>query len=171
VFVAKVFEGDDAPKNGKDNPAYPYDVQTFEDQGRDHVPPGVTVDTYNSNPPTSGPHGPVAPWGVSDVPIPKESAVHNMEHGGVVIWYNCDPQIAPTASRPFCTLPDQLAELVQPLVDDGMFILLTPYGGMTEPIALTAWQNLAALDGFDEAKIRAFIASFECKFNPERFCD
>src|SRR5690349_2211395 len=31
-------------------------VQTFPDQGRDHVRPGGGAFAYNSSPPTSGPH-------------------------------------------------------------------------------------------------------------------
>ena len=46
---------------------------------------------YNSNPPTSGPHSATPmPFKVLDNPAPKENLVHNMEHGGVVVWYNTD---------------------------------------------------------------------------------
>jgi hypothetical protein len=44
---------------------------------------------YNSDPPTSGPHTKeIAPWGIHTTPIPKEILVHNLEDGGIVIYYN-----------------------------------------------------------------------------------
>jgi hypothetical protein len=50
-------------------------------------PPGTLC--YPSNPPTSGPHAQSAlNFRVHDTPQPKENLVHNMEHGGVIIWYN-----------------------------------------------------------------------------------
>ena len=37
------------PSGGDSRPDYPYPVQTFNDQGREHLPPGQTYDFYNSN--------------------------------------------------------------------------------------------------------------------------
>ncbi len=181
ILIALVFGfrvcGDSGP-HSSGNPDYPakYDLQTFEDQGRDHVAAGTVVDTYNSNPPTSGPHGPLVQilpgqnWGVSPVPAAKESAVHNMEHGGVVVWYNCDGGPAPLEADSCEILEDQLSEIVLARVNAGMFILMTPYEEMENRIALTAWRNLDTFDEFDGVRIEAFIASFECRFDPEGFC-
>ena len=60
-------------------------------QGREHIPLDAPHLPYNSNPPTSGPHyeSPV-PWGVYDHELPDEQLVHNLEHGGVWVSYNCD---------------------------------------------------------------------------------
>ncbi len=47
---------------------------------------------YNSVPPAGGPHWPTASaWGAYDAAIPDERAVHNLEHGGVVVSYNAIP--------------------------------------------------------------------------------
>src|SRR5438309_8269495 len=59
--------------------------------GGQHVAVG-TFPTYNSTPATSGPHWndpPIAPmnWGVYTAAVPEPAAVHNLEHGGIVIWY------------------------------------------------------------------------------------
>ena len=43
---------------------YPYDLQVFEDIGREHLQSGMTYEDYNSNPPTSGPHSSLSPWGI-----------------------------------------------------------------------------------------------------------
>ncbi len=153
---------------GDSRPDYPFTVQTFEDQGREHLEPGQTYDLYNSNPPTSGPHAPApADWGVHDQPLAKEVLPHNMEHGGVVIAYDC------SASEPLddagCQqLRDQLTAVVESNAP-AKFVLMTPSAGMDSRIALVAWQTLDAFDEFDAARAQAFIDSFERKFNPEGF--
>ena len=61
------------------------------DLGREHVTPEQVASTqYNSNPPTSGPHLPT--WvkpGVYDVPQSEGELIHALEHGYVIISYNC----------------------------------------------------------------------------------
>ena len=164
AFALGVFGG------GGDKPAYPYPVQTFDDLGREHLAVGEVYDQYNSNPPTSGPHAPSpAPWGVSDTELPEEVPIHNMEHGGVVIWYDCQGGASPLGSAGCQQLRDQLAAIVRPAVAAGKEVLMTPYSGMTNRIALTAWQTLDAFDDFDQARIEAFMASYERRFNPENF--
>jgi hypothetical protein len=50
------------------------------------TPPKLS--TYPSVPPTSGPHDPTPlPAGVYDTPPAIYSAIHSLEHGGVIIWY------------------------------------------------------------------------------------
>jgi uncharacterized protein DUF3105 len=170
AFVVRVF--DESGTHRTDHPEYPpqYAVQMFPDQGRDHIPGATIFPNYNSNPPTSGPHGPAFPWGVSAAPVPKESAVHNMEHGGVVVWYNCDGGPQPL-DEPACDrLLTDLSAIVGPRVEDGIFVLMTPYTGTENRISLTAWQYLDAFDEVDEVRIQAFIDSFECRFDPEGAC-
>jgi hypothetical protein len=60
------------------------DVTTFG-----HVTLGSAVD-YSSNPPAGGDHYPYwATWGIHDDVVPVEYFVHNEEHGGLVVVYNC----------------------------------------------------------------------------------
>ena len=55
-----------------------------------HVAPGQTVN-YATATPTSGPHGPSsARCGLQASGVPLEFAVHNLEHGAVVVWYRPD---------------------------------------------------------------------------------
>lgn len=70
-------------------PAEKLNVETVADQGRDHVPAGTAVE-YNSNPPTSGPH--YANWekpGIYDQVLEDGKLIHSLEHGYVIISYNC----------------------------------------------------------------------------------
>ena len=61
----------------------------LEEAGRDHVPVGTQVE-YKTNPPTSGPHfaDPAKP-GIYERVIDDSNLVHSLEHGYVIISYNC----------------------------------------------------------------------------------
>lgn len=62
-------------------------------EGRNHIPHGNPTD-YKFNPPTGGDH--YADWitkGFYDEPREDGSLVHSLEHGYVVINYNCEKKI------------------------------------------------------------------------------
>jgi hypothetical protein len=112
----------------------------------------VGLTTYNSSPPTSGPHLPkVADWGVHKEPVTKELQVHNLEDGGVVVQYNCPA--ADSACKP---LVDKLADIARRYDR----VLLAPYPGMNEKIALTAWTRIDKFNDFDEKRIVRFIEAY-----------
>src|SRR3972149_2701516 len=68
----------------------PLPGESVTDAGRDHITDIYGV-TYTSNPPTSGPHFPVwAKPGVYDRFISDGYLIHSMEHGYVIIWYDCN---------------------------------------------------------------------------------
>jgi len=119
---------------------------------------------YSSNPPTSGPHSPSeARWGIYAEPVPKEQLVHNMEHGGTVIWYNCSDCDELVAG---------IREVAEGYLTDGRDVIMTPYPDMEEnTVALTAWSRLdkfSVLD-YSEQRLRRFIEAHERRFNPEGF--
>lgn len=67
----------------------PQPGQLAPDLGREHVPVGFEVE-YNTNPPTSGPH--YDSWekaGIYTTPLDDRKLVHSLEHGYVIISYNC----------------------------------------------------------------------------------
>ena len=67
----------------------PLPGQEVKDLGRGHVPETTTV-KYNSNPPTSGKHYEV--WtkaGVYGKSTADGHLVHSLEHGYVIVSYNC----------------------------------------------------------------------------------
>lgn len=78
--------------------------------------PQTEVLEYKSNPPTSGPHyaEPEKP-GVYSTPPLDGKLVHSMEHGYVIIWYNCDKKVTSTkvmSKAPVSTVSDKLASLI-----------------------------------------------------------
>ena len=63
--------------------------QSVESMGRAHVSQGAPPLRYNSSPPTSGPHAGTTSWGEHFGEIPHVNQLHNLEHGGVLVQYNC----------------------------------------------------------------------------------
>lgn len=141
---------------------------TFASQGNTHIEFGSPSPiTYNSTPPTSGPHyGNLVGWGVYDEPQRYEHLIHNLEDGGVVVYYQC-PDGCPDVVQ-------ELSALVQPYINQGRHVVLVPNDpdwtingsqplqqDMGARIALAAWQRLLKLDEVDSAAIRTFIERYE----------
>jgi hypothetical protein len=127
--------------------------QQFADQGNTHIPDGQGYTGYNSTPPTSGPHwGSPVPWATFDSPQPDERLVHNLEHGGIVISYN---GISATDVQSLKDLKsryprDQFGSVK---------IIIRPYDKIPAgTIALTAWRWMDSMTGYDEARVRRFLA-------------
>jgi hypothetical protein len=111
--------------------------------------PGEAHVAYNSNPPTSGPrlHS-LVDFGVHRVPVPPEIQVHNLEHGGVLIQYNC-----------FAPCSDLVAKL-EAVALDRPFVLVAPYPWMPARIALTAWGRMQTMPDLDLSAVRRFIDAY-----------
>lgn len=116
-----------------------------------HVPEGQPV-TYNSVLPVGGPHWPSpAAWGNSTVPVPDERAVHDLEHGGVVVSYNNIP------STDLAKLQGLL--LSYPRDNFGeVKLLIRPYDRIPQgTFVLTAWGWKESFTAYDDAGVRAFL--------------
>ncbi|MCW5808149.1 MAG: DUF3105 domain-containing protein [Deltaproteobacteria bacterium] len=60
-----------------------------EDELGVHVPIGSAIE-WSTNPPVTGPHFPIwAAWDREYTELPRGHYVHNLEHGGIVLAYNC----------------------------------------------------------------------------------
>jgi hypothetical protein len=129
---------------------------------------GVTIVTmsayllwiYNSNPPTSGKHyaneyeagfydenSPEA-----QVPYPEGYLGHNLEHGYVIIWYNCDLN-----SDEECSL---LKGQIKSVIDDAKIfkVLAFPWKTIDEPVVMTSWGQIERFDNFDPEAALNFIS-------------
>jgi hypothetical protein len=158
---------------------YPYPVEMFTNEapraeGRhfaDGEFRGYNTHEYGTVPPTSGKHiGELAQAGYYDaIPIPNEIAVHNMEHGYVILWFNCnaDPMLVPDDCA---VLLNELTAITQSLTAEGRSFVMTPHHTMASRIALTAWQFMDRMDEIDEERILAFVETFECHYDPEGTC-
>lgn len=140
--------------------------ERIEDAGAVHISTGQPHADYTSNPATSGPHfgQPMAPtrWGIHDEALPPEVYIHNLEHGGVAIFYDC-PDGCPE-------LVSQLTEIISRGQVGGLKVLMAPHEGMDTQIALAAWTFLDKLDAFDGERIEDFLSTHESSANaPEPF--
>ncbi len=126
--------------------------ESFRSQGNTHIGEGASHPEYNSDPPTSGWHTPnLLPWGSYDYLVPEEPLVHNLEDGGVVLWYSYGT-------------PEENEQNIQKLeaVASGYRnVVIAPREGMETPYTLTAWTRLQRFDTVDEAGMRAFLEAFE----------
>jgi hypothetical protein len=122
----------------------------FPPQSRDHIAVGAAHPAYNSDPPTGGWHYDT-PWkpGFYDQPVADEYLVHNLEHGYVVISYDCSKLADCEGTKA------QIRGLLQRYHD--WKLVAVPRTNANAAVALTAWGRLEVLDGFDEAKMTAFI--------------
>ena len=104
--------------------------QTFKGAGTGvHISnPAATPKEWNSFPPTSGPHfGQWVLWGEYDQPVQLARAVHNLEHGGIVMYYGSDVS------------DEEIAKLRSFYRSDPTAMLLAPLPRLGDKIALTAW--------------------------------
>jgi hypothetical protein len=124
---------------------------------------------WNSFPPTSGPHtGQPVIWGQYNEEVPLASAVHNLEHGGIVIYHGPDvPQ-------------EEVDRLIEFYRDEPAAMLVAPLDELENRIALTAWYVpdpgeadegqgiLAECTRFDEGAFESFRDAYQF-MGPERF--
>lgn len=134
----------------------------FADQGNLHL---ATIEephvVYNSRPPSSGPHlGDLASWGESELQLPPELYVHNLEDGGVVLTYSCGSACS--------ELVDELRASVQQF--EGRNLLLMPYQDIVDPdgvahrAAAVAWGRVLYFDEINDStrdQLETFIRTFE----------
>lgn len=124
-----------------------------KDLGREHISQ-QEHHTYNSNPPTSGPHFPnVAEWGVYQQEIPDEMLLHNLEHGGV--WISYKPGI-----------PEDIKKKLEGFYEKyGRKIIVVPRSKNDADIALAAWSRLDKFNvsDFSEERVDKFIKAFRNK--------
>ncbi len=106
-------------------------------ESAEHVPVGTKVE-YNTSPPTSGMHydQPLPAGFYTEVDLaglvyPEQHAVHSMEHGYVVIWYNCAAYEGPCEE-----LTATLREIHE---SSPAKVVVMPWADMAEPVVLTSW--------------------------------
>jgi hypothetical protein len=143
------------PKGGK------FVGERQAEEGRGHVADGTPDMQYKSLPATSGPHW-VTPanWGIYGpdqpgqyaAPLPEPQSVHNLEHGGTVIWYE-PTKIAPADLQ-------KLTDFVRGQLSGARFkIILAPWTGeeFGHPIAAVAWDWRLYLDEANTDALEQFI--------------
>ena len=130
-------------------------------QGAEHIPVGQPHAPYNSNPPTSGPHyaDPAQAGFYDEAPV-DEQLVHSLEHGYVIIWYNCSALSDAQCSQ----LKSQIKEVMQAAgtssITQTSKLIAVPRQNMDTELALTTWGRLDAFDAFDRQRFLNYVKAF-----------
>jgi len=125
-------------------------VERPSSQGRGHIDGA----TYATPTPTSGAHSSGSPrCGVVPTPLDPSLAVHALEHGVVVLWYDT-------------TRTDLGAELAALANTWDSHVIVSPSSVLNDPIVATAWNRIKAYPDFD-AEIDEFIDTYRER-GPER---
>jgi hypothetical protein len=120
--------------------------------------PHIATDTdpgqYNSDPPTSGLHyAEEADEGFYDENIytyPAGYLVHNLEHGYVIFWYNCDLLDETACSE----LKSQIRSVMDEL--GGTKLIAYPWNSLDVSLVMTSWGRLQRFETFDAEQAQAF---------------
>jgi hypothetical protein len=126
--------------------------KAMEVPSQGHVDPPTRV-TYRDNPPASGQHYPnTADYGFHSEEVQPENWVHNLEHGGIVILYNC-PEDCPD-------MKDSLQQLYNEAPQSKAFhtvkMVITSYPNLQSKVMAVAWGWQLSLDNFDKDKLLQF---------------
>ena len=114
---------------------------------------------YNSNPPTSGPHmEQFIDTYFPTSPLPAYIQVHLLEHGNILIQYNCTcPDTVSklqSIARSFDTYSPSIG------LEEGKGVVVAKNPTIPSLITLTAWTRLLTLNKADSDKIRKFITKW-----------
>ncbi len=125
----------------------------------EHVEAGDDPGPFNSNPPTSGRHyGQEYDAGFYDEnspqaqqPYPEGYLGHNLEHGYVIFWYNCE-----LLDESGC---ETLKAQIQGVMDkyDNFKVIAFPTDSTDVPLAMVSWGQLLEMKEFDENLASQFV--------------
>jgi hypothetical protein len=129
--------------------------------GQEHIPLGQKAVDWNTDPPTSGQHyDQPAEGGFYEVAPPDEQLVHNLEHGYIILYYNC-AGLNDTA----CTALHE--DIQQSMSQAGVSrntrtpkLIAAPRQTMENRITLTSWGRIYRVDSFDSTEYALFVEQY-----------
>lgn len=129
--------------------------RSVPNEGQTHVNQGDAV-TYRENPPASGSHYPT--WtraGVYTDPVASGNWLHSLEHGYVVVLYNCPADCPELLGqlRSFYDAAPKSKYGAQKLV-------ITAFKDMPNQVTAIAWTRKLELDSFDGDQLMAFYRAY-----------
>ena len=138
-----------------------------------HVAAGTSL-TWPSNPPSSGSHFPQ--WAAFQefmTPVPRGNYVHSLEHGAVVLLYNCDLVDAATCDSIKTALRSVSAAISDDPKCSGLptrvRTVITPDPKLAEPLAAVSWGFIYRAACVDQPSLNAFAIERYAKA-PEDLC-
>ena len=137
-----------------------------------HIQEGTPPGQYPSDPPAGGVHYandfPAQFYQETDVEslpeYPEGYLVHNLEHGYVIFWYNCQ-------ANPSINCTDMQNAIKQVIEENNSFkVIGFPWPSQKEPLVMTSWGRILRQDKVDLEKMRAFYKGNVNK-GPEKTVD
>ena len=124
-------------------------VEVFSGLSHAHLGKGDYPQSYPQSPPVGGPHS--VRWlkcGSYTQPLPKENAVHSIEHGAIWLTYATDATAADTVAL------GELAKL------SPEYVLVSPYAGQDNPVIATTWGLQLRVDSPADPRLVAFVKQY-----------
>lgn len=137
--------------------------------GATHVSEGTPV-TYNSSPPTNGPHYfQWAQFQEFSAPLDDRYLVHSLEHGAVALLYKCDG--ADCAKTLEALRKIRASITTDPRCDSTtrVRVIIAPYPAMDVPIAAVAWGWIYKAQCLDSPTLTQFTNEHYAR-GPEDTC-
>jgi hypothetical protein len=125
---------------------------------RSHVPQNTVPGPYNTNPPTSGRHyAEHLTSGFFDVNTyanPEGFLVHNLEHGYVIFWYNCE-----IINHDQCT---QLKGEIKGVMEKAAMnkVIAYPWPSIDTPVVITSWGRMLRMEKFDPDLAYKYVTKY-----------
>ena len=144
-----------------------------------HMTDANQVVRYQTFPASSGIHNPTTSiWGNYRLPVDPRQAVHNLEHGGIAIWYGPNISAADRGALDRFYDEDEFGTIISPIEDPDPRVRYPKHEKLGSKIAMTVWTGdsethegtvyVATCPGFRERAFTAFRDAFRGR-GPERF--
>jgi hypothetical protein len=105
---------------------------------------------YSQKPPAGGDHNPCwYDYGIHETEVPDERWVHNLEHGAIVLLYNCPEGCA-----------SEVEALAAKAEELGEWVLMSPYSEMEWRFAAIAWEHRMLMGCLDVDAIEQFYHKY-----------
>jgi hypothetical protein len=154
-------------------------IEQHADEGATHVACTTQV-PYGTSPPSSGNHYCVWPdFHTYTQPVPWGNLVHGLEHGAVVIVYNC-PGGCPAEVAQAQAFIDNLPADPLCMEPDPRRVILAPDPTLDVRWAATAWTWILRASCFDQNAFATFVSDHygqgrealcsEWHLDPSQFC-
>jgi hypothetical protein len=130
-------------------------LRSYQGGTATHLPECTDIE-YSMSPPVFGDHYPVwAAYKTYDFPVPLGYLVHDLEHGAVVIFYDCPQGCADEVATVGAFITDLPADS-RCSPDVRVQVVLVPRPGLGARWAASAWGYSVTADCFDTQIFRQF---------------
>lgn len=131
-------------------------IEHFPAEAGVHMPIGTAIE-WSSNPPVTGAHYPIwAAWDRHYQQLDRGYYVHDLEHGGVVLLYNCPDGCPDVVDNLLAVVRDAAVDpTCEGVVKHRLVVAADPLMPPEVQVAAVAWDELYTAECYDP-----FVATF-----------